>query len=547
MLSTLSLRRWSLILWISFLQGVCADKIAVSATGAPPIRESALRAHIKFLADDLLQGRGTGAPGGEIAAHYIASQLQSMGLKGAGAEGSFFQPVSLVGVKADPQTTLTVSGNGKKETFQFGNDFVVFTGSQQAEVSVETELVFVGFGIESPGEHWNDYKGQPEDYRGKILVILVNDPPATSQEPHLFGGKALTYQGRWTYKYEEAARRGAAGALLLHTDESAGYPWSVVRSSNGSWRFDIAREEKDKTSFLPLRAWMTDSAAHKMMSLAGKNLEDLRKQAASRDFHPIVLGLKGKIELKSEVKHLEAPNVVGILEGSQWKNEYVVWSGHWDHLGMGEPDGKGDRIYNGAVDNASGVAAVLEIAFQLSRLPEKQRPKRSLLFLFPTAEEQGLLGAEWYVKHPLVPLAKTVADINLDALNVLGRTKDIVALGADRSTLYALAEKVAQSEKIRLGSDPHPEQGSFFRSDHFPFARVGVPAVSIDNGTDFPGKPAGWGEKQFEVFNEQHYHQPSDEYQANWDLAGMVQETRFALELGKAVADAKTPPQILKP
>src|SRR5882762_9205468 len=275
-----------------------------------PFNENALRAHIKFLSDDRLEGRGTGAKGGETAALYIAEQFEALGLKGAGPKGSFWQPVSLVGVKADPKTELRINGQEKAEAFKFADDFVAFTGAQTERVSVNADLVFVGYGIDAPEQKWNDYKGPAEDYRGKILVMLVNDPPATKEEPDLFGGRTLTYKGRWTYKFEEAARRGAAGALLLHTSDSAGYPWSVVRTSNGSWRFDIARTASDKTPYLQVRSWMTDEAAHQLMRLAGLNLDELRRQAASRDFRPVKLNLTGSLNLNSEVKRVEAPNVV---------------------------------------------------------------------------------------------------------------------------------------------------------------------------------------------------------------------------------------------
>src|SRR5437773_10832454 len=367
------------------------------------INENALRAHIKFLSDDRLEGRGTGAKGGETAALYVAEQFEAMGLKGAGAKGSFWQPVSLVGVKADPKTELRVNGPERAEAFKFADDFVAFTGAQAEHVALNADLVFVGYGIDAPEQKWNDYKGPAEDYRGKILVMLVNDPPATKEEPNLFGGRTLTYYGRWTYKYEEAARRGAVGAILVHTNESAGYPWSVVRTSNGSWRSDIARGNNDHTPFLKMRAWMTDSAAHRMFGLSGMNLDELRKQAATRDFKPVKLNLAASIALDSEVKKVEAPNVVAILPGQDPKlrDEYVVFSAHWDHLGVGAPDKSGDMIYNGAVDNATGVAALLEMARVFSALPAGQRPKRSILFLIPTAEEQGLLGSERYSQHPV--------------------------------------------------------------------------------------------------------------------------------------------------
>src|SRR5689334_18489713 len=510
-----------------------------------PINEATLKAHIRFLSDDLLEGRGTGARGGEIAAKYIASQLEAIGAKGAGENGSFFQPVSLVGVKADPHTTLTISGASGSESFKFAEDFVAFTGAQTENVDVDADLVYVGYGISAPEQKWNDYKANDEYYRGKILVMLVNDPPATPEEPNLFGGKALTYYGRWTYKYEEAARRGAAGVILLHTDESAGYPWSVVRTSNGSWRFDIARTANDTTPFLQFRSWITDPAAHRMMKLAGQDLDALRAAAAKRDFTPVKLGLKGKLNLKSEVKRVAAPNVVGIIEGSdpQLRNEYVVYSAHWDHLGVGAPDKNGDTIYNGALDNASGCAVVLAIAEHLASLPPAQRPKRSSLFLFPTAEEQGLLGAEWYSKHPVVPLDKTAANVNLDSMNVLGPTKDFIPLGAERSSLKAIVEAVAKEMSLTVSPDDRPEQGSFFRSDHFPFAKVGVPSISLKEGSDYVGHTKEWGDEQFKAYNTAHYHQPSDEMSDSWNYQGMIQEAEIALAIGRKIADAPTKPQ----
>lgn len=509
------------------------------------ISESTLRAHVRFLSDDMFEGRGTGARGGEMAAKYIASQLEEIGLKGAGDGGSFFQRVALVGVKADPSTKLIVSGRSDKETFKFPDDFVAFTGAQTEHVDVDADLVFVGYGISAPEQRWNDYKGQPTDYRGKILVMLVNDPPATTEEPALFGGKALTYYGRWTYKYEEAARRGAAGAILLHTDQSAGYPWSVVRTSNGSWRFDIARTENDPTPYLQFRSWITDDAGKRLMKLAGQDLDALRTRAASRDFQPVPLGIKAKLDLKSEVKRVSAPNVVAILPGSDPKlrDQYVVYSAHWDHLGIGAPNKNGDTIYNGAVDNATGVAAVLAIAEAFANLPPAQRPRRSSLFLFPTAEEQGLLGAEWYSQHPVVPLNKTAANVNLDSMNILGPTSDFIPLGAERSSLKAVVEAVAREKGLRVSADARPEQGSFFRSDHFPFAKVGVPSISLKEGNEYVGHPKEWGEEQFRAYNTAHYHQPSDEIRDTWDYRGMIQETEIAMAIGRRIADMEAMPK----
>jgi Zn-dependent M28 family amino/carboxypeptidase len=509
------------------------------------LNEDAMRAHVRYLASDLLEGRGTGARGGELAASYIAAQMEALGLKGAGPNGSFFQPVSLVGAKVDPDTKLIVSGRNGKETFKFADDYVAFTGAQTEEVDVDADLVFVGYGINAPEQKWNDYKSDAADYRGKILVMMVNDPPATTTEPNLFGGRALTYYGRWTYKYEEAARRGAAGVILLHTDESAGYPWSVVRTSNGSWRFDIARTAGDPTPFLNMRSWVTNDTAQKIMKLAGYELADMRAKAASRDFQPVKLNLKGKINLKSEIKRVEAPNVVGILPGSDPKlrDEYVVYSAHWDHFGVGAPDKTGDTIYNGAVDNATGCAAVLAIAEALAKLPPAERPRRSSLFLFPTAEEQGLLGAEWYSRNPVVPVEKTAANVNLDSMNMLGVTRDFTPLGAERSSLEAVVQAVARERGMRISPDSRPEQGSFYRSDHFPFAKVGVPSISLKEGDDFVGHPKGWGEQEFKVYNTQHYHQPSDEFDPNWNYEGMIQETSIAMDIGMRIANDPAMPR----
>lgn len=526
--------------------GVPAASQTTSAASSG-ISEQMLRAHIKFLSDDQLEGRAPGAPGGELSAKYLAAQLEAMGLRGAGANGSFFQPVALVGVKADPKTTLEVSGGsgGGRESFKFGDDFVGFTGAQTENVSLKSDLVFVGYGIDAPEQKWSDWKGAADDYRGKIVVMLVNDPPATQAEPNLFGGKALTYYGRWTYKYEEAARRGAAGVILLHTDESAGYGWQVVRTSNGSWRFDIARQSGDATPFLKLRSWMTDEAGRRLLKLAGHDLTQLRAQAATREFKPIKLNLEASLDLRSDLKRLDSNNVAAILPGrdAQLRDEYVIYTAHWDHFGVGEPNAAGDRIYNGALDNATGCAAVLAVADTLVKLPPDKRPRRSIMFLYTTAEEQGLLGSEWYAQHPLVPLAKTAANVNLDSMNILGRATDFAPLGAERSTLQAVVEAVARERSLTVKPDTRPEQGLFFRSDHFPLAKVGIPALSLKSGEDFVGRAKGWGAEQFSIYNKANYHQPSDEYRESWDLAGMIEEIEIALAVGRRVADAAEMPR----
>ena len=500
---------------------------------------------VKRLSADDFEGRGPGTAGGRRAAQYIADQLKVSGVKPAN-KGSYFQNVKLVGVKADPKTPLRVgkTGDSNGKIYKFGDDFVATTGAQTANVSVNAELVFVGYGIDAPLYNWNDYKGPASDYKGKVLIMLVNDPPATDQEPNLFGGKALTYYGRWTYKYEEAARRGAAAVILVHTTESAGYGWNVVRTSNGNWRYEIARTPTDKTPFLQFKSWATNETAGKILGQAGLDLESLKNKAKTRDFQPVKTGLTVKLDLQSETKTFDSPNVVGMVEGSdaRLEDEYVVFSGHWDHLGIGEPDAKGDKIYNGAYDNASGCAAIIGIAEVLAKMPVKQRPKRSFLFLFPTAEEQGLLGAEYYSRHPLIPLAKTTADVNIDGVNFFGKVSDFMALGSERSSMIDQIDEAARERNFTIKADSKPEQGFFFRSDHFPFAKVGVPSVNFQHGDTFLSPLSREAESFFKDYNAKYYHQVSDEYHDWWDGSAMVQESEFALAIGINLANsAKSP------
>ncbi len=498
---------------------------------------------IRLSADDF-EGRGPGTAGGRRAAQYIADQMKAGGVRPAN-KGSYFQNVKLVGVKADPAGRLEFRGKTGGSTFKFADEYVATTSAQNPEVPIDAELVFVGYGIDAPLYKWNDYKGDPNDFKGKVLMMMVNDPPATADEPNLFGGKALTYYGRWTYKYEEAARRGAAGVILIHTDESAGYGWNVVRTSNGNWRYEIARTAADKTPFLDMKSWVTDDAARRIIKTAGLDLDDLRSKARSRDFSPVKTGLTIKLNLKSEMQTFDSPNVVGIVEGSdsKLKNEYVVYTAHWDHLGIGEPDASGDRVYNGAYDNASGVAAVLGIADVLAKTPKKQRPKRSVLFLFPTAEEQGLLGAEYYAQYPLVPLAKTAANVNIDGVNFFGKTSDFSALGAERSTIEGVTTEAAKERNLTVEGDMRPEQGFFFRSDHFPFAKVGVPAISLRHGDAFIKPLTGEAEVFFRDYTAKYYHQVSDEYKDWWDVSAMIQEAELGLAIGIKLANLPEMPR----
>lgn len=506
--------------------------------------EAKMRDRVKTLSSDAFEGRGPGTPGGQKAAKYIADQMRLAGVQ-PGNGKSYFQQINFIALKADPNTKLQVSGKNGEKDYRFLDDFVASTGEQKALTKTKAELVFVGYGIDAPLYNWNDYKGSTNDFRGKYLMILVNDPPATKDEPNLFGGDALTYFGRWTYKYEEAARRGAAGVILVHTDRSAGYGWNVIRSSNGNWRYEILRSKNDKTPFLGVRAWATEGAAENILEQAGLNLKDLAKAAESRDFKPVKTGLTVSLDLKSETKHITSPNIVGKITGSDPKlrDQYVVYTAHYDHLGIGEPDKNGDKIYNGAYDNASGVSAVLGIAEVLAKMPIKQRPKRSIYFLFPAAEEQGLLGAEYYSRHPLVPLAKTAANINLDGVNFVGKVDDFIALGANRSSMIDQIEAAAKERKFTIKDDPDPGQGFFFRSDHFPFAKVGVPAVNFSHGDHFIDSSNKDATKFLSDYTEKYYHQAGDEYHDWWDMSAMVQEAEFALAFGIKIANAPTMPR----
>lgn len=502
------------------------------AGGAPPITVGEIDGHLRFLASDLLEGRAPGTRGGRLAAEYIASQLRAYGLK-PGNGDSYLQELPIEMVTLKPQT-LRVAASGKATAqLRQPEDVVVWSGSPAAESAAKGELVFVGYGSKAPEYRWDDFKGM--DLKGKILLVLVNDPPATAKEPALFGGKAMTYYGRWTYKFEEAERQGAAGALIVHTTERAGYPWHTVVGSWGKEQRMLARPA-DAPPPLAFRGWITDSAATALLKQAGLDLAKLRKQAESRSFKPVATGITMDVAFRNDVAHLKSANVVGIVPGTdpKLKDTYVVLSSHWDHFGIG-PAVDGDSIYNGALDNASGVSDLLAVARAAAQSPPT---RRSLLFAFVTAEESGLLGSQYFAEHPTVPLSSLVANLNVDGGNLLGRVNDLVVLGEKKSSLGASLLQMISADGMRIRPEEHPEAGYFYRSDHFSFAKQGVPAVSIGEGYDFVGKPAGWGQQQEEDYTAHRYHQPSDEYRPDFDLTGAVQLSDIVLRFARRLADS---------
>jgi Zn-dependent M28 family amino/carboxypeptidase len=493
-----------------------------------------VRAHQKFLSGDSLEGRGTGQRGGQVAIDYIAAQFELAGLKPA-VNGSYIQPVPLVGVETDRSSTLAVVKDGQEIRPEYLADYVANNEAQTAVSDVDAAMVFVGYGIVAPEYQWDDYKGA--DLRGKVLLMLVNDPP--SDDPKLFGGKALTYYGRWTYKYEEATRRGAAGAVLVHTPQSAGYGWNVVRNSWG--REQAYVEVRPGEPALKIASWITEAAARRVAALAGQDLDKLTAAAARRDFRPVDLGVRLRSHLVSKVRPIRTANVIGVLEGSdpKLKDQAVVYTAHHDHLGVGEPV-NGDAIYNGAVDNASGMGILLELARAFAAAP--LRPRRSIVFAAVTGEEAGLRGSAYYAAHPAVPAARTAVDINYDGLSFLGKTRDAQMPGIERSTLEPIARQAARALNFRIVPEEHPEQGYYYRSDHFSLAKVGIPAFTLDLGSDVIGKPPGWGEKQEAEYRARHYHQPSDEFNPNWDYSAAEQAAAIGIYIGWQAAIAEALP-----
>jgi Zn-dependent M28 family amino/carboxypeptidase len=513
-----------------------AGATAAAGVALDEIRGEQIAAHQRFLSSDLLEGRAPSTRGGQLAADYLATQLAQLGYEPAGSSGSYFQDVPVVESIVDPSFVLGV-GNGTP--FRYLQDVVAFSGRNDPQVHAAGEVVFVGHGIVAPEFSWNDYAGV--DMTGKIALIMVNDPPAPAAEPQLFGGDALTYYGRWTYKYEEAARQGAVGAILIHTDASATYPWQVVQSSWSGTQYSLPPVAG--VPVLSLKAWVTEAAARSIAQRAGKDLDALRNAALVRGAPPVPLGVTAAATLVQKVQQKITPNVIGVLRGTE-PRQAIIYTSHYDHMGVrelrpGEPAGT-DRIYNGAIDNASGLAGTLEVAQALAR--GSSRPRRSVYILFTTAEESGLLGADYFATHPVLPPAAFAANINIDGLNLFGRAGDIVLLGLERSTLGDIAADLAARHRRTLGPDPEPGRGYFFRSDHFPLAKAGIPALSISDSTQYVGKDPGYAKRLRDAYNENDYHQPSDEFKTDWDYAGAVDDMRFLAELGWTIANAASMP-----
>ncbi len=523
--------------------------LAVLAADAPvtPAQEAAakkitpeiLRSHIRFLSSDLLEGRGPATRGDQLAESYLQSQMEGLGLKPGAPGGGWIQKVPLVGIKrvsSDP--AIFKSGRGSV-TGTLGENFVAVSGVQKPESKIDAaEIVFVGYGIVAPEYEWDDYKDA--DLRGKVLLFMNSDPEGNPAEPDLFAGKTRLWYGRWDYKYLMAAKKGAVGAIVIHTTPSAGYGWQVIQTSWSGEQFELP---DDGAPRLASRMWATGELSKKIAELGGKDLDALRAAAESRSFRPVPLGVTLSVALTSEVGQKESGNVIGVLPGSDPKRagEAVIYTAHHDHLGLrvGAKPGA-DAIYNGALDNASGVATILAVAGAYADL--ERAPARSAYFAFVAGEEQGLLGSEYLAKHPPVPAGRIAANINVDGIGWFGRTKEIVLIGKGKSSLDADLEAIAKVQGRRVEGDQFPDRGTFYRSDQFNFARIGVPAAYLKKGTDVVGKPPLFGREQEELYEKNDYHQPSDELRESWDYSGAVEDARLAFWLGCRVADAPAMP-----
>ena len=497
---------------------------------AAAIDAEKIRAHVKFLSSDLLEGRGMGQRGSDIAAEYIATQFALYGLKPAGDQGTYFQEVPMVSVTTLPDITLSlVPKNGEPLQLKNLDDFVIHNETQKEVADIDAPIVFIGYGITAPEYKWDDYKGV--DLKGKVALLFVNEP--TSDDPKFFKGKALTYYGRWTYKFEETARHGAVATLIIHRRDLASYGWEVVRNSNGK---DKSYLRLDGTPMLQGASWIQLDVAKKLAAMSQMDIDKMFQQAQSRDFKPVELPVHLKAHVVSTVRPFNSRNVLAMLPGSDAnrRDETVMYTAHYDHLGI-DTSAKGDNIYNGAVDNATGCGILLELARAWSQ-SGRQLPPRSILFAAVTGEEQGLLGSEFLGKHSATPVGKVTLDLNYDAIAPIGDSEEIEVSGAERTTFYPQVEKTAQKYGLAIRPDALPEAGHYYRSDHFSLARVGIPSFSISEGMKFKGHDEAWGRAQAKDYVEHHYHQPSDEYRPEMDFTGLAKVAQFGYDLGLQAA-----------
>lgn len=516
-----------------------------AAVGFPAVDGNAVLEHTKVLASDAYEGRAPGTHGEEMTVAYITEQFKKAGLKPGNPDGTYVQKVPMVGIVTDQKAVLSFGRGAKTQRLAWRDDFVAWTKRVADTVSVDkSDVVFVGYGVQAPEFNWDDYKGI--DLKGKTMVVLVGDPPIPDPsnpaelDPKMFGGKAMTYYGRWTYKYEMGQKMGAAAVLIVHETGPAGYPFAVVQGKIAE-QFSLVAPDKNM-SRAAVEGWISLEQAKKLFALAGKDFDAAKKDALGAGFKPVALGATASVTLRNTIRTIDSHNMVGKIEGSDpaLKNEYVIYTSHWDHFGIGVPV-NGDKVYHGAVDNATGIGGMIELGREFAKMPTP--PRRSILMLAVTAEEQGLLGSGYYADNPLYPLAKTVGVVNMDALNVYGKTKDITITGFGNSELDDYAEKIAAEQGRIVRPDPEPERGGFFRSDHFPFAQKGVPALASGGGIDYVGKPAGWGREKSDAFTTNDYHKPSDTVKPDWDMSGAVQDLQYYWMLGYRLAQADKYPQ----
>jgi hypothetical protein len=517
--------------------GGSPDGAATAAhEAATEITADLMRAYVIEISDDKYEGRGPGSRGDEAARAYLAAEMKKLGLDPGAAGGTWQQPFDLIGITSAQPDEWTFRHDDGEVTLKQWDQFIVSSGVQEEHVKVEdAELVFVGYGIQAPEFEWDDFKNQ--DLKGKVLVIMNNDP---SWDAGLFGGETRLWYGRWDYKFLSAARQGAAGAIIIHTVPSAGYPFQVVQTSWAGEQFELPAGSEPRNQ---INAWITEDSARALVELAGFDLDELRTAADNRDFEPVPLGITTSMSMDVSLHRTASANVLGLIPGSdpQLRDEAVIYTAHHDHLGISAPNDEGDAIYNGAMDNASGIAQLLAIAKAIGALP--QPPRRSILLALVGAEEQGLLGSKYYAAHPTFAPGKIAANLNYDGGNIWGDTHDVTYIGLGKSSIDSIVEAIAAEQGRVVKPDQFADRGYFYRSDQFSFARIGVPAMYLDTGTDFVDRPEGWGKEQVNHYTDVNYHQPSDEYDDSWNFDGMIADALLGYWTGLAIANADEMPE----